>query len=730
MNPTPLPLDVLRTRFGFDRFLPLQEKIINNALGGKDSLVVMPTGGGKSVCYQLPSLCLDGLTLVVSPLIALMKDQVDALKANGIAAEFINSTLGPAEIGRVQSNALAGRLKILYLAPERLVLPRFREFLRAIDVGLIAIDEAHCISEWGHEFRPDYRNLKVLQQDHPTVPIMALTATATKEVRKDIIGQLDLRDPGVFLSSLNRANLSYHVQPKRRAFESLISVLRRHRNEAAIIYCISRKRTEEIASDLSERGFRALPYHAGLDVSLRRETQERFMRDEVPIVVATIAFGMGIDKPDIRLVVHYEMPKSVEAYYQETGRAGRDGLPAECLLFFSQSDTAQYNYFIDQNDDEKGKAIARRKLEQIVEYCELRTCRRRFLLGYFEERLKGANCGACDICETSTENFDATVEAQKILSAAIRTGERFGVNHLVDVLRGANTKRIRQLRHHELPVYGVSPNFSADELREIAEQLISKGLLVKYGTEYPIIGVTQAGRDFLRGQERVFLERPASDTVSGYRERDADPEYDFELFNQLRVLRKTLAEERHVPPFVVFGDKTLIEMASYLPQSHESFGAINGVGSAKLEEFADQFLALIKTYSDEHGLAERRHLHRRRGGSRRVQRDGSTYDQTKRFFMLGLSTREIASRRGLGEERVIYHLERLSDAGETLDLVHLMPPEERFGRIEAAFRHYRAPSLEPVKSSLGEGYSYIEIRLVRLFLAQKHGVAIHSSSTS
>ena len=654
MSNTPPPLDILRSRFGFDRFLPLQEKIINNALGGNDSLVVMPTGGGKSVCHQLPSLCLDGLTMVVSPLIALMKDQVDGLKVNGIAAEFINSTLRPPEIGRIQSDALAGHLKILYLAPERLVLPRFREFLRALDVGLIAIDEAHCISEWGHEFRPDYRNLKVLRRDYPAVPIMALTATATERVRNDIIEQLNLRDPGVFLSSLNRTNLSYQIQPKRRAFNSLLSVLRRHRNEAAIIYCISRKRTEEIAEDLSEQGFRALPYHAGLDAKLRRETQERFTRDEVPIVVATIVFGMGIDKPDIRLVVHYEMPKSVEAYYQETGRAGRDGMPAECLLFYSPADGAQYNYFIDQMDDEQEKATARRKLEQMVEYCELRTCRRRFLLGYFGERLMGANCGACDICETTRENFDATVETQKILSAAIRTGERFGVNHLVEILRGANTKKIRQLRHNELPEYGVALDVSADRLKDIAEQLIGKGLLVKHGTAYPVIGVTQAGRDFLRGQETVRLERPASDTGSRYRDGDVKTEYDFELFQQLRTLRKTLADERNVPPFVVFGDKTLIGMASNLPQSRESFAAINGVGSAKLAEFADQFLALIKAYANEHGLTERGNPHRWRGGSRRVQRERSTYDQTKRLFLLGLSPRDIASRRGLSEERVIY----------------------------------------------------------------------------
>ena len=409
-----LTLTLLKSHFGYDHFLPLQEKIITNVLARKDSLALMPTGGGKSLCYQLPALCFDGLTLVVSPLIALMKDQVDGLKANGIAAEFINSTLSPAEIARVQAQAKKGQLKILYLAPERLTLSGFRDFVRTLDVNLIAIDEAHCISEWGHDFRPDYRDLKALRRDFPAIPVIALTATATEKVREDIIVQLGLQRGQTFLSSFNRANLTYLVQPKRTAFSELLELLRRHKNEPAIIYCFSRKDTEGLAADLSANGLKALPYHAGLDNDLRKRTQEKFFRDEVPIIVATIAFGMGIDKPDIRLVVHYDLPKSLEGHYQETGRAGRDGLLSECVLFYSYGDKIKQDHFIDQIEDDVEQQNARQKLAQVVEFCELQTCRRKYLLEYFGEKWEEENCSGCDVCLTPKEEFDATEIAQKI----------------------------------------------------------------------------------------------------------------------------------------------------------------------------------------------------------------------------------------------------------------------------------------------------------------------------
>ncbi len=410
-------LAILKSRFGYDSFLPLQEEVIDNVLARRDSLVLMPTGGGKSLCYQLPALVFSGTTLVVSPLIALMKDQVDTLNANGIAARFINSSLPGSEIRQVHTQVQQGRAKILYLAPERLALPGFLRFLQSLDLSLIAIDEAHCISEWGHQFRPDYRNLRQFRQAFPSVPVVALTATATEQVRQDIIDQLDLQQARVFLSSFNRANLTYSVRPKDKSWGTLLSLLRQGRNQPAIIYCFSRRETEGLAHDLRAEGLSAWAYHAGLDPAVRRRTQEDFVRDRLPIIVATIAFGMGIDKPDIRLVVHYSLPKSLEGYYQETGRAGRDGLPSQCVLFFSLSDKMNQDYFINQIEDESEQETARDKLTKMVEFAQLPICRRRFILEYFGELWTEENCGGCDVCLQLVERFDATEITQKILSA-------------------------------------------------------------------------------------------------------------------------------------------------------------------------------------------------------------------------------------------------------------------------------------------------------------------------
>ena len=729
--------ELLKRYFGYDTFRPLQEEIIGSVMQKRDALVIMPTGGGKSLCYQLPALRLDGVTLVVSPLIALMKDQVDALKANGIAAEFINSSLTYAEIGRVQAQAQRGDLKVLYLAPERLALPDFRGFLKALDVSLVAVDEAHCISEWGHDFRPDYRTLGDLRRSMATVPFIALTATATERVRHDIVSQLGMKEPQQFIASFDRPNLRYEVRPKRRAYEQLVQLLGERKGESAIIYCFSRKDTEELSDRLRDEGFKALPYHAGMDGETRGRNQEGFIRDEADIIVATIAFGMGIDKPDVRLVVHQELPKSLEAYYQQTGRAGRDGLPSDCVLFYSYGDKIKQDFFIDRIEDPTEKRSAQRKLAQVIGYCELRTCRRKYLLNYFgdepqERSADGAemeSCGGCDVCLAELEDFDATVISQKILSAVVRTGERFGAGYIAQVLRGAKTERVLRLGHDKLSVYGVVDDFSDGDIREFCGMLLEKGLLHKNSAEYATLGVTQEGRSFLNSRESLTLSRPKKqDTES---ERRSSPkrahdtlDYDSALFEKLRALRRGIAAENGVPPYIVFGDATLQQMAHYIPQNLNSLSHISGVGAVKLKQYGDDFLAVICEYARENNLPERpirpQRQSRQRSESRNApNRKGSTYDQTKRLLAQGLSIEQVAQEREMSPNTIFAHIEMLVQTGKRLDLRAHLPSPDRAMRIQDAFHKVGDSRLTPVKELLGDDYSYEEIRLVRAFMHQQ-----------
>ncbi len=595
---------LLKQRFGHDRFLPNQEDVIRNVLARRDSLVLMPTGGGKSICYQLPAVLLDGVALVVSPLIALMKDQVDALRSKGVRAAFINSTMTQAEVSRVQMDTYHGRLDILYVAPERLVIPRFIDFLHAVEPSLIAIDEAHCISEWGHDFRPDYRNLQKLRVWFPDTPVIALTATATERVREDILHQLRMPKAERFVSSFNRPNLTYRVTPKRRSLEQLDAMLRKLGDGSAIVYCFSRKDTEDVASRLSGNGFRALPYHAGLEDGVRRQTQERFVSGEIPIIVATIAFGMGVDKPDIRLVVHYNLPKTIEGYFQETGRAGRDRQPSECVLFFTLADKMKQDYFIDQIESAPERDAAKERLAKMVEYGAGRTCRRKFLLAYFGEQLAQENCGACDHCLASEapspvgSAYDGTVTAQKVLSAIIRTGERFGVSYVVDVLRGSRAKRILELGHDRLSVHGISRDTSKDELIDIADQLIERGLVARATGEFPTLSVTPNGREFLNSREKIELFRR---TESRSSEKGGPQGLDAGLFEKLRQLRLEIANSLDVPAFVVFSNAALHNMASSLPTNRDSLLDVKGVSKAKADQFGDRFLAAIAEHVAETG---------------------------------------------------------------------------------------------------------------------------------
>ncbi|MDP2933126.1 MAG: DNA helicase RecQ [bacterium] len=586
---------VLKEKFGYDNFRANQEEIVSAVLEGHHSLVLMPTGGGKSLCYQLPAVSSPGLTVVVSPLISLMKDQVDDLNLNGISAAFINSSLTAKGIEAVQNLARAKKLKILYAAPERLALPEFADFLREMDISLFAIDEAHCISEWGHDFRPDYRNLSKLRADFPKVPIMALTATATPRVRQDIITQLQLQEPKIFLASFDRPNLKYVVIPKQQSFGRLMELLEKYRSEPAIIYCFSRANTEDLADKLTAAGFAARAYHAGMTAKKRTAAQEDFIKDRVPIVCATIAFGMGINKPDVRLIVHMDLPKSVEGYYQETGRAGRDGLPSECVLFFSRGDVRKHMRFIEEIADSAERQRAHLKLDQMIAYADHTLCRRKFLLQYFGESRQNQRCDNCDNCQDPKTSFDATSVTQKILSAVIRCGERFGVRHIIKVLRGEADEKVLARGHHQLSVFGVASDTESKALEFYILQLLHRGFLEKQGTEYPILKLGTEGKTFLKERKSLslaFFQKRKHHSLRPQTPADYDPD----LYEELRQVRRRIAATRGVPPYIIFGNISLQQMATYYPKTREEMSAISGVGAEKLSQFGDVFIQIIKDY--------------------------------------------------------------------------------------------------------------------------------------
>ncbi len=709
--------DLLARHFGFDGFRPLQAEIADAVMQGRDTLVLMPTGGGKSLCYQLPALALSGVTLVISPLIALMKDQVDGLRANGIAAGFLNSAQSSEERRRIQQMAFEGRLKLLYVAPERITQQGFHLFLNALDISLIAVDEAHCISEWGHEFRPDYRNLKMLRALSPQTPVIALTATATERVRDDIAAQLELRDTRVFVGGFNRPNLFYSVLPDRDKYDATVGYLRNHEGESAIIYRGSQRGTEDLAADLAEDGIEALPYHAGLDAEIRARNQERFVRDEVPVIVATVAFGMGIDKPDVRLIAHYEMPPSVERYYQETGRAGRDGLKAECILFYGPSERRRQEFFLDRMTDDAERDSARAKLQAMLRYCNPGACRRGVLLRYFGESPRVDSCDACDVC--MSETFDATVISQKILSAVVRTGERFGSTYVSQVLRGENAPKLDERGHRNLSVFGIVQNYSVPELRDIAGALVGRGLLAE-GVEYPTLSITPDGRAFLKRREQIrlpMLRAPVTKTRRSA--KDAEAEYDTELFEELRALRTRFARERGVPPYVVFGDATLRHMARSFPQSEDSLLSISGVGNKKLEDFGAAFLKTITEYAESNEIEDKTSAPekqtRKPRPAKRDRRDSTTH-RTLELARQGLSIQQIAYDRGMTTSTVTMHIESLIESNALPQPERYLPNTNRVSKILDALDTAGGDRLKPVRDLLGSDYSYDEIRLVNAFL--------------
>lgn len=591
------PKDVLSEVFGFQAFRPKQEEIIHGLLEGRDQFVLMPTGGGKSLCYQIPSILRSGTGIVVSPLISLMQDQVQALKSNGVKAAFLNSSLSVPDLKKVLAQLHQNELDLLYVAPERLMMPSFIERLRELSLALFAIDEAHCVSQWGHDFRPEYVQLGELRNLFPTVPMIAMTATADKQTREDVIIRLRLKNPEWHVASFDRPNIKYGIIEKHQPLQQIRQFLNRYPDQAGIIYCTTRRAVDELAVHLQQSGFKALPYHAGLDTDRRAKTQEAFQRDDVSIIVATIAFGMGIDKPNVKFVIHYDLSRNIESYYQETGRAGRDGLPAEALLLFSFGDVMKIRHLIEQNQNQEQQRIEMHKLNAMIAFADEKVCRRQVLLNYFGEHLSEP-CGNCDVCLDPPKTYNATQDAQKALSCVYRLNQRFGMHYVIDVLRGAETLKIKQWGHNRLSTYGIGSHLSTAQWLSLFRQLIQRGYLEQDIARYSVLKLTSNARPLLKGELELYLTISEMKTVEDKKKPKHKPKVASHptdpLFQKLSKLRKSLADSLKVPPFIIFSDASLLEMSLTKPTDEKSFLAINGVGKYKLETYGNEFLRAIK----------------------------------------------------------------------------------------------------------------------------------------
>lgn len=719
-------LTTLNKYFGYTDFLPLQEDIIRDVLDNKDVLALMPTGGGKSLCYQLPALILDGLTVVISPLIALMKDQVDGLVSNGVPAVYINSSLSLAEVHHARSGVEQGTIKILYIAPERLAQPEFLQFLKGLRIRLFAVDEAHCISEWGHDFRPEYRQLRMLKQNFPGTPIIALTATATERVQDDIVEQLNIPNCNRYRASFNRKNLHYRVEPKVDAYRQLLRYLEEHKKDSGIIYCHSRKGVDSLSANLQRAGYRALSYHAGMTSEERSTNQERFVRDDAEIIVATIAFGMGIDKPDVRYVIHYDLPRNIEGYYQETGRAGRDGLKSDCILFYSYADKAKIEYFIRQKENQREMDIAYKKLQEMTGYCEGNVCRRKVLLGYFGEDFDESNCGACDICLEPREMFDGTTAAQKVLSCVYRVNGGFGLNHITDILLGSKNQKIIEKGHDILTTYGIGKEYSKRQWQSIIRELIYLGFLTMEGDRYPILRLNERSSHVLFKGEKVSLTKPSIESIEAQKlSTNVDEVFDHELFEILRTLRKTLADKEGLPPYVIFHDTTLKEMATYYPGDVVALANITGVGEVKLKKYGNEFLETITGYCGERGIEPKQIVPKRPAkvtatvmaveatqSSASPEAISATIQETLQLYNEGLTFEEIADKRSKTVSTIVSHLEKAILSGENIAIDNFIPIEKQ-EKIKETMLDLGFEMLRPVKERLGDDFSYEELRLVR-----------------
>ena len=731
------PQSILKDTFGYDLFLPRQKEVIDNLLQHKDSLAIMPTGGGKSLCYQIPALLLPGITIVVSPLIALMKDQIDQLQQLGVNAVTLNSSLAAQEYFKNTEQIRKGTTRLIYMAPETLLTDRVSNLLKGIQVDLLVIDEAHCISEWGHDFRPEYREIIKVRKKMPGVICLALTATATHRVRADIKKSLGFDDHNEFITSFDRQNLLIEVVPKMNPLAQTVEMINQFPGRSGIIYCFSRKQVDELAADLTRRKFSALPYHAGLDDATRKKNQEAFIRDDANIIVATVAFGMGINKPDVRYVLHYDLPKSLEGYYQEIGRAGRDGQTSVCRLLFSYSDKNKIKYILRQKEGKERKA-AEEQFEALLRYVEMSGCRRKPLLAYFGETYTADTCNMCDWCLSAQDKLvDITIPAQKFLSTVRRTGEVFGAFHIVDILMGVQTEKVQSHNHHNLTTFGIGKEWSKKQWLQLADQLQELQLIEKAG-QFNSLKLTETASEALRTRQTVTAVQPrmqhslfeggptsgnsnSTAISSSSRRYERMPESDTGLYDVLRQLRKDIADRQHIPPYAIFADRTLVEMAAYHPQSSYAIKQMYGVGSVKSERFGETFLQAIVKYSKENNLKE---VPKRDISPNQLPVD--TTGKKPRFvevmeeFLAGASIDDLVNKHGIMTRSVISYFVKYVKVGRSI------PNPEKFliyskvsptvrKQILQAFEELGAEYLQPVFVRMNETIDYNELRILQLY---------------
>lgn len=709
----------LKEIFGYSQFRGNQETIIRNLLDGRNTFVIMPTGAGKSLCYQLPAMVRDGLAIVISPLIALMKNQVDQMNAYGVNARFLNSTLSKSEITRLKKDCMNGNVKLLYVAPESLNKEETIEFLKKVHVAFVAIDEAHCISEWGHDFRPEYRRIKNMIQTLGDMPVIALTATATPKVQIDIQKNLQMEEADVFISSFNRKNLYYEVRPKKETKKQLIKFLKEHKGKSGVIYCLSRKKVEEIAQLLNVNGFKAAPYHAGLDPDVRMKNQDDFLNEEVDIIVATIAFGMGIDKPDVRFVVHYDVPKSLEGYYQETGRGGRDGLEGLCLMFYSHNDLSKLEKF-NKDKPVQERENARVLLQEMEYYAESPVCRRRQLLHYFGEEYTQENCGMCDNCVHPRERFDGTESVKLVLQAVKQTNERFGLNHLVNVIRGTEDEYVKSYGHFDLAVYGKGGDEDVDYWKSVIRQTLIYQFLEKDIDNIGALKISQRGEDFLRKPHAVELARDHDFTTEIDEEEESaertpinTKSYDVKLFEMLKALRKKIAKDKNLPPYVIFQDPSLEEMATTYPTTKDELAQVNGVGMGKVNKFGDEFLTLIQQFVEEHDIETANDV---------VVKSSVNKSKTKILIIQQVDRKvdleEIAETVKLSFSDMLTEIENICYSGTKLNLNYYIDQVLDGHKQDDIHDYFMSADTDSMEAALNDDsiadYSEEEIRLMRI----------------